>query len=78
MNTQILTSPAMLNSLVVASLTTLSPAAQPLQACSRDYGFDIDEEELARELLAPLTVNAATQTPSDLDADKFCALWFLS
>lgn len=30
---------------------------QPVQASTRDYGFDYDEEEVAGEMLAPLPFN---------------------
>ena len=74
MDTQVL-----LNSLIVCELTDLAPA-RPVQACSRDYGFDFDEEEIAREMLAPLPAGlsgwAAPQ--SDMDELDFDTLRFLS
>ncbi len=77
MNTQILKkSPKLCNFSVVLPTTDLLPA-QPIQASSRDYGFDFDEDELARELLAPLS-SSADKTTLTVDADELCALCFLS
>lgn len=47
------------------------PVAEPIQADSRDYGFDFDEEELGRELLASLPGNISFQTLPEADADAF-------
>lgn len=47
MNAQTLTASMLTCSFVVAP-------EEPIFADSRDYGFDFDENELARELLAPL------------------------
>ena len=44
---------------------------QPVQACSRDYGFDFDEEEMGREMLAPLPVDLSSQAIPEVDADEF-------
>ena len=41
------------------------PVAQPIQADSRDYGFDFNEDELGRELLASLAIS--NSTPSSLE-----------
>jgi len=53
----------------------LAPAgqtfAQPLQACTRDYGFDFDDEEIAREMLAPLPINLSAQATPAVNADEF-------
>ena len=80
MNTQTLTNPAMIcNFFVVLPDENVLPE-QPICASSRDYGFDFDEEELARELLAPLPASLISQTNYEVDADEFesCYLWFLS
>lgn len=47
------------------------PVAESFQANSRDYGFDFDEDELGRELLAPLPFNFANQSLPEVDADEF-------
>jgi len=60
----------LLNSLIVIMTTDLAPA-QPVQACSRDYGFDFDEEEMGREMLAPLPVDLSSQAIPEADADEF-------
>jgi len=45
--------------------------AQPIQACSRDYGFDFDEEEIGREMLAPLHFETSSHAIPEVDADEF-------
>jgi hypothetical protein len=74
MNTQTLTKPATISNFLVAL------PEQPIYASSRDYGFDFDEEELARELLAPLPESLIAQTNYEVEAHEFesCYLWFLS
>jgi hypothetical protein len=74
MNTQTL-----LNPLIVFAPTDLAPA-HPVLASSRDYGFDCDEEEIARETLAPLPASLSAQSMTQADADEFDFdnLWFLS
>lgn len=56
------------------------PIAEPIQADSRDYGFDFDEEELGRELLAPLPDSLSAPSFPEVDADAFekTFLYFLS
>jgi hypothetical protein len=44
---------------------------EPICASSRDYGFDFDEQELARELLAPLPITPPAQPIPEVDADEF-------
>jgi hypothetical protein len=58
-------------SLSLRAIAFLLPAAQPIQADSRDYGFDFDEEELGRELLAPLPGSISVQSLPEVDADAF-------
>ena len=71
MNTQTLTNPATIfNFFVVLPDENVLPE-QPICASSRDYGFDFDEEELARELLAPLPASLSTQTIPEVEADEF-------
>lgn len=45
--------------------------AKPIQACSRDYGFDFDEEEIGREMLAPLPFKPSSQATPEVNADEF-------
>lgn len=63
MTIQTLTRPATICNFILAM-------PEPLQASSRDYGFDFDEEELGGELLAPLHTDHSTQTISEADADE--------
>lgn len=60
----------LLNPVIMFVLKDTLPA-QPLQACSRDYGFDFDEEEMGREFLAPLSVDLLSQALPEVDADEF-------
>lgn len=80
MNTQTLTKPAIIGNFVMALLPTSLMPAQPILASSRDYGFDFDEEELAKELLAPLPTNLSARSISEAAADEFesCYIWFTS
>ena len=45
--------------------------AQPIQACSRNYGFDFDEEEIGRKMLAPLPFKTSSHAIPEVDADEF-------
>lgn len=48
-------------------------AEQPARACSRDYGFDFDEEEIGREMLAPLPAGLPTlEIPQDGSYEYEC------
>jgi len=58
----------------VFRLPLADPASQPIQACSRDYGFDFDEDELGRELLAPLPASLADRGMPKIDAEDFQSL----
>jgi hypothetical protein len=64
MTIQILTRPAIICNFLVA-------LPEPIQACSRDYGFDFDAEEIGRELLTPLPATLSTQTIPQVDAAEF-------
>jgi hypothetical protein len=64
MTIQTLTRPMIMCNLLVA-------LSEPIQASSRDYGFDFNEEEIARELLAPLPASLSTQTIPEVNADEF-------
>lgn len=44
---------------------------KPVQASSRDFGFDFDEEEIGMEWLASLPVNVSSQAIDEIDADEF-------
>jgi hypothetical protein len=74
MNNQTLTRPTTLCNFLV----TLPE--EPICASSRDYGFDLDEEEVGREMLAPLPANLAYHPVPEFDPDEFETrhLWFLS
>lgn len=80
MLTQILTKPATLFNAFAALPPSDAPLAQPIQASSRDYGFDLDEEEIARELITPLPASLGAASIPEVDADEFVSryLSFLS
>ena len=71
MNTQMQTNPTLKCDLVIASLPISLSSSRPVQACSRDYGFDFDEEEIGKELLAPLPVDLSSQAFNEIDAGEF-------
>jgi hypothetical protein len=71
MNAQTLTTPSLNCSLVISSLPINFPTAHLIQACSRDYGFDFDEEEMGQELLAPLPASLSSQAIPEMEADEF-------
>ncbi len=54
--------------------------ARPVTACSCDYGFDFDEDELASELLASSAASLLDQPTFTIPADEFETLyrWFSS
>ena len=56
------------------------PIVEPVHADPRDYGFDIDEEELGRELLAALPSTLVDRSTPDVDVEEFETRhsWFLS
>ena len=56
------------------------PTSSPLQACRLDYGFDINEEELGREMLAFLPACLISQQIPEIRAEEFEAhfSWFIS
>ncbi|MCE7918623.1 MAG: hypothetical protein DYG85_03785 [Chloroflexi bacterium CFX1] len=69
MNAQTLTFPMTLCNFVLA------PDA-PIFADPRDYGFDFDEDELERELLAPLP--RFVQSIPEVDESNYAPLYFLA
>jgi len=71
MHTQTLTDPTPNCFLVVALQPADLSQATLVQACSRDYGFDFDEEEIGRELLAPLPAKLLSQDIHEIEADEF-------
>ena len=64
MTIQTLTNPATICNFLVAM-------PEPIRASSRDYGFDFDEEEIARELLAPLPLSLSRQRAAKMEAIEF-------
>jgi len=80
MNTRTLIYPATNCNFFIALPEAAFPSNQPIHASSRDYGFDFDEEELGRELPAPLPINPADQTIRKVDPEEFETryIWFLS
>lgn len=79
MDIKINTFPALTCDFVVAPEAD-SSLEKPIIASSRDYGFDFDEEELGRELLAPIPVSTATPTIPEVEAEECeqAYLYFLS
>ena len=71
MNTQTLTNPTQNYYLIVDLQLIELPQATTVQACSRDYGFDFDEEEFGMEMLAPLPANLSLQATFEVDTDDF-------
>jgi hypothetical protein len=55
-------------------------SARGLQACSQDLGYEISEDELARELCACAAGQHVDQTMPQIDPDEFetAYQWFLS
>ncbi|MBM3124088.1 MAG: hypothetical protein FJZ87_03330 [Chloroflexi bacterium] len=80
MNTQIQTKPATLCTFVFMLPQEDQLPEPQIRISSEDYGFDCNEEEMARDLLAQLPECLTSQTKYDLDADEFEKqhLWFLS
>ncbi len=80
MNTQTLTNPLMTCSSLVALPSTDNLPEGPIYASSRDYGFDLDEEEIGREMLVLLPASLVNQPVFEIAPDEFEAihLWFLS
>ena len=56
------------------------PTPRPLQVSAKDFGYEIDEQELAEELIAPLPISFPLPTPPDVDPDDFERIyrWFLA
>ncbi len=60
--------------------STYTIKKKPIQVSTCDYGFDIDEDELASELLARLPNSLNEQTIPEIDPNEFETMyqWFLS
>jgi hypothetical protein len=56
---------------MIASVIEETASVQPVRASSRDYGFDFNAEEIAREMLAPLPIQHSSQAVSQADIDEF-------
>jgi hypothetical protein len=56
------------------------PSVIQLQASPHDFGYEIDEEELAGELPAPVPSHPVTREIPEIDPLEFEAiyLWFLT
>jgi len=80
MKTKTLTYPALNCSFAISLPPKDFPGTHLIQACSRDYGFDFDEEELGREMLAPLPANLLSHATLEVDADEYERVfqWFHS
>jgi hypothetical protein len=65
---------------IVAFMTTDTRPVEPAQVCSRDYGFDVDEEEIVRAMLAPVPASLSTLLTCEPGEDESenTQLWFLS
>lgn len=64
MNTQLLTQPALICTFLVAE-------PEPASATLLDYGFDLCEEEITRELPTPLPASLSLQAVPEVEADEF-------
>lgn len=62
------------NSILLCNFVVTSGA--PIFVDSRDYGFDFDDDELARELLAPLP--QYIQPIPEVDESNYANLYFLA
>jgi len=71
MKTKTLTYPVLNIGLAIALPPRYFPDTHLIQACSCDYGFDFDEEEIGREMLAPLPLKTSSHAIPEVDADEF-------
>jgi hypothetical protein len=57
-----------------------NPPPSPLQVSARDFGYVIDEQELAEALEGPLPSSSPSLNPPQVEADDFESLysWFLT
>ena len=58
----------------------LSIPMGPVEISSQDFGYEINEDDLASEMLVQLPDNLLGQTPPEVDPDEFESIykWFLS
>jgi len=80
MSAQTLTKLTTLCNFVFCLPSTYPTHRQPILASSLDYGFDFDEEELGRELLASLPASLEDQPNHHVESEEFESLyrWFNS
>lgn len=78
MTTQILTTPAARCNIFGSLALAYPNCNEPTQACTLDYGFDFDEEQLGREQLAPLPSSLVHQPNQHVEPEEFETLyrWF--
>jgi hypothetical protein len=55
----------------IVSCDEEDPTPRPLQVSAKDFGYEIDEQELAEELIAPLLISFPIPQPPDVDPDDF-------
>jgi hypothetical protein len=79
MNDQILTKLSMICNFVVAFPVADFLSSQSVFVSPRDYGFDIDEDEIASGLLASLPIPSKA-APDDVAMDEFETVyqWFIA
>ena len=80
MSTQALTKSATHCPFVFSLPVAVTTLGQPVYAISLDYGFDFDQEELGRALLAPLPPSLGELPIHHVEAQEFESLyhWFNS
>lgn len=80
MSVQIITRPINLRTIEFFTAPDNSIRFEPVMASSRDYGFDFDDDELARELLAPIPVSDNDPSGQIVGTDEFEShyKWFCS
>lgn len=47
------------------------PTLRPWQLSAKDFGYEIDEQELAEELITPVPIGFAKHNPAEVDAQEF-------
>lgn len=62
------------------SLAADDPTQSPLQVTAQDFGYEIDEQELAEELIAPLPISFPLPAAPEVAPDDFERIyrWFLA
>jgi len=69
MKTKKPTYPALNCSLAIALPPRDLPDTHLIQACSRDYGFDFDEEEIGSGMLVPLPIELSSQAIPEVEVE---------